>query len=94
MAFELISYVEPAPAPGEPFKGTIETLLGVFESEAVAVEEGRAAWNEARENPSADVRWWIVRAPGEQLARWIADAASPQEQVLDLTTNTLVALPQ
>jgi len=36
------------------------------------------------------VAWWIVRAPGESLARWIADAASPVERVLDLRTNELV----
>ncbi len=92
MAFELIEFLEPAPAPGEPFRGTIETKLGEFDSEQDAVEAGRRAWKAAREQPSADVRWWIVRVPGEQLARWIADAASPTEQVLDLTTNTLVAL--
>jgi len=91
MAFELIAFLEPAPAPGEPFKGTIETQLGVFETEDAAVSEGRKVWNEARENPSADVRWWIVRVPGEQLARWLADASSPHEQVLDVTTNTLVS---
>ena len=92
MAFELVSFVEPAPAPGEPFKGTIETQMGVFDTEAEAVREGREAWTSARENPSADVRWWIVRVPGEQLARWLADAASPNEQVLDLSTNTLVSM--
>jgi hypothetical protein len=36
--------------------------------------------------------WWIVRVPGEQLARWLADAGSDQEQVLDLTTNALVPI--
>jgi hypothetical protein len=36
------------------------------------------------------VTWWIVRAPGEQLARWLADGGSDIEQVLDLTTNAMV----
>jgi len=30
--------------------------------------------------------------PGEQLARWLADGASEQEQVLDLTTNAMVPI--
>ena len=92
MAFELIEFREPVPVPGEPFRGTIETHLGTFDSEADAVSTGRRAWQAGRAEGTKDVMWWIVRVPGETLARWIADSASPTEQVLDLTTNTLVAL--
>ena len=45
-----------------------------------------------READTADVMWWIVRVPGESLARWVADRASDEEQVLDLTTNELIVV--
>ena len=43
-----------------------------------------------RESGSHDVAWWVVRVPGETLARWIADGRSPVERVLDLRSNQLV----
>ncbi len=92
MAFEVIEFREPSPMPGQPFQGTVETQLGMFDSEAEAVAMGRQAWRAGRESGSRDVCWWIVRVPGESLARWIADVSSDREQVLDLTTNTLVPL--
>ena len=49
-------------------------------------------WREMRASDTADVMWWIVRVPGETLARWVADRSSDEEQVLDLTTNELVIL--
>lgn len=92
MAFEVVEFREPAPMPGQPFEGTVETELGTFESEAEAVAVGRTAWRSGRVSGTTDVCWWIVRVPGESLARWIADVASDHEQVLDLRTNTLVSL--
>lgn len=90
MAFEVIEFREPTPEPGTPFQGTLETVLGTFESEAEAIEIGRSAWKTARATDTRDVMWWIVRTPGETLCRWIADRGSAEEQILDLTTNILV----
>lgn len=92
MAFEVIEFREPAPMPGQPFQGTLETELGTFESEAEAVAVARKSWRAGRDSGTTDVCWWIVRVPGESLARWIADVASEREQVLDLRTNTLVSM--
>lgn len=88
--YELVEFVEPAFRPGEAFVGTQERVLGVFDVESEAVETGRAAWTAFRDSGSADVAWWIVRVPGEALARWIADGGSPVERVLNLRTNELV----
>jgi len=90
MAFEVIEYREPTPEPGRPFEGTLERVLGTFEIEADAISKGREAWRSARASETSDVMWWIVRVPGESLCRWIADRGNDQEQILDLTTNSLV----
>lgn len=90
--YELAEFVEPAFREGGVFQGTQERILGVFGVEALAIDAGRKAWTEFRESGSQDVAWWIVRTPGETLARWIADAGSPVERVLDLRTNQLVEL--
>ena len=92
MAFELIEFCEPAPKPGEPFAGTKETVIGTYDVEQDAISEGRRRWIAAREANTPDVMWWIVRHPGETLARWVADRASSEEQILDLTTNQLVVV--
>jgi len=91
-AFELVEFVEPAFGEGGRFTGTRERVLGEFKLEASAIEAGRAAWNAFRASGANDVAWWIVRVPGETLARWIADAGSPVERVLDLRTNQLIDL--
>jgi hypothetical protein len=90
--YELVEFVEPAFGEGGMFAGTRERVLGEFGVEAAAIEAGRRAWTAFRESGSRDVAWWIVRVPGETLARWIADAGSPVERVLDLRTNQLVDL--
>lgn len=90
--YELVEFVEPAFREGETFQGTKERNLGVFGVEALAIEAGRKAWRAFRESGSRDVAWWIVRIPGETLARWIADGGSPVERVLDLRTNQLIDL--
>lgn len=90
--FELRAYREPAVEPGVPFPGTQETLVGVYDTEAEAVAVGRELWREFRASGSKDVAWWVVRGEGEDLARWIADSASPRERVLDLRTRTLVEI--
>jgi len=91
-SFELRAYREPVPEPGMPFPGTEETVLGVYDDEAEAIAAGRRAWQEFRASGSRDVAWWIVRAEGEELARWIADSASEKDRVLDLRTKKLVEI--
>jgi len=93
MAFELAEFCEPAPEPGKPFAGTSETVVATHDAEAEAIAHGRRLWQDARVSPTSDVMWWIVRVPGESLARWIADKGSDVEQILDLTTNELVPVP-
>jgi len=90
--YELVEFVEPAFGEGGAFAGTQERILGDYDREAEAIEAGRLAWNAFRAAGSRDVAWWIVRVPGETLARWIADAGSPVERVLDLRTNQLIDL--
>ena len=90
MAFELVEFCEPSPEPGRPFPGTSQEILGTFDVEAEAITVGRARWQQMRAADTTDVMWWIVRVPGETLARWIADRSSADEQVLDLTTNELI----
>ena len=92
MAYELVEFCEPTPEPGRPFQGTQQSVLGMFEIEADAIVRGREAWQSARASETKDVMWWIVRVPGESLCRWIADRGSDQEQILDLTTNSLVPI--
>ena len=84
--------VEPAFREGGAFQGTQERRLGVFNAEVLAIDAGRKAWTAFRESGSQDVAWWVVRTPGETLARWIADGGSPVERVLDLRTSQLVEL--
>lgn len=88
--FEVTQFVEPALEPGQRYQGAEETSLGAYETEAEAVAVGRAAWEAHRAADTADVAWWLVKAPGEPLARWIADSRSEYERVLDLTTQQLV----
>jgi hypothetical protein len=88
--FEAMQFVEPAFGPGEKFPGTMETRLGFFTSEDDAIDAAKVAWVAHRASGSHDVAWWIVRVPGESMARWIADAHSPIERVLDLTSKELV----
>jgi hypothetical protein len=90
--YELVEFVEPAFRDGGVFQGTRERVLGVYTAEVVAIDAGRMAWTAFRESGSQDVAWWVVRTPGETLARWIADGGNPVERVLDLRTNRLVEL--
>ena len=92
VAFEVIEFCEPSPEPGRPFPGTSEIVLGEFDIEADAIDVARARWKAMRASGTQDVMWWVVRVPGETLARWIADRSSPHEQILDLRTNALITL--
>lgn len=88
--FTTHEFREPPIVPGRNPVGAVETLLGSFATEGEAVAVGRTAWETFRESGSHDVAWWLVRASGEELARWIADSGSDVQRVLDLRTNTLV----
>jgi hypothetical protein len=90
VSFELVEFREPPVVPGEPVQQTLVTVIATYDTEPAAIEHGGLAWREARRSGPSDVHWWIVRTPGENLARWIADASSSEEQVLDLRTNRLV----
>lgn len=90
--FEAVEFREPALQPGDRYTGPIETSLGTFEDEADAIGVAREAWKGFLANPTKDVAWWLVRVPGEDLARWIAESRSDVERVLDLTTKQLVAV--
>lgn len=92
-AFEAVQFVEPDPLSATNGLETVETVLGTFVSEAAAIRVARAAWKEFRSSGRRDVAWWLVRVPGEQLARWIADSASARERVVDLTTGRLIDVP-
>ena len=92
MAFELVEFCEPAPQPGEPFQGTSQRVMGVYDDEKDAIAIGRMRWREMRASDTADVMWWIVRVPGEQLARWIADSRNGTERVLDLRSQEFIDL--
>jgi hypothetical protein len=92
MAFELVEFCEPTPEPGQPFPGTLHTVVGVYEIETEAIDIGRRRWSDMRASGTTDVMWWVVRVPGETLARWVADRGSADEQILDLRTNELVVV--
>lgn len=92
MAFEVVEFREPSPEPGRPFPGTSQAVLGVFDVETEAIAVGRERWREMRASGTSDVMWWIVRVPGETLARWVADKSSNEAQVLDLNTMELVVV--
>ncbi len=88
--FEVMEFVEHRDDPGLPVD---ERVIGTFDDEASAVEIGRGARNQFLTTKSEDYAWWLVRLPGERLARWIADSHSDREFMLDLTTGQLVEVP-
>lgn len=87
MSFETVENIELRDRPGSPVE---ERILGMPETEAEAIELGRAARQAFLESGRHDYAWWIVREPGMTLARWIADSTSSKEFALDLTSGVLV----
>lgn len=90
LGFEVVEFVEPEHKVGQRYTGPTESVIGHFSTEADAIIAARAAWKSHVARDRYEVAWWIVRVPGEQLARWIADSRSDVEKVLDLTTRQLV----
>jgi hypothetical protein len=91
--FEAVQFVEPDFVPGIRYEGPIQTRVGAYPTEEEAVAAARAAWQDGRAHFPKRVAWWIVRRPGEELARWIADSRSPQEKFVDLTSKALLDSP-
>lgn len=83
--FEAIEFIDRKAEPTAPPE---ERHLGTFELEGDAVEVAR--WERARFIATEDYAWWIVRAEGARLARWIADSRSDKEFALDLTSGELI----
>jgi uroporphyrinogen-III synthase len=86
--FEAVQFVE---LRGEP--EPMETVLGEFGEELVAVESARAARVAFSATGSDDYAWWIVRKKGARLANFIADSKSDKEFVLDLSSGELIEVP-
>lgn len=91
--FEAVQFIEPDLVPGIPYQGPQQTKIGTYPSEEEAITVARAAWQEGRERFPKRVAWWIVRRPGEELARWIADSRSPTEKFVDLSSKALLESP-
>lgn len=87
--FEVMQFTDLKHPPGQPI---IEQKLGAYEAESDAVEIARASMEAHVASASDDYVWWIVRAEGSTLARWIADSRDQQEYVLDLRSGQLVPL--
>ncbi len=87
--FEIVQFVEHR--PGDQ---AVETRLGEAEDFEEAVHVARTAWQEFETVGSGDAyAWWVVRQPGAQLARWIADNHSHKEFAVDVRSGSLVEIP-
>lgn len=86
--FEIVQFVEHR--PGDQ---AVETRLGESEDFEKAVDTARSAWQEFEVAGSGDAyAWWVVREPGAQLARWIADNHSHKEFAVDVRSGALVEI--
>jgi precorrin-6x reductase len=86
--FEIVQFVEHR--PGDQ---AVETRLGESKDFEEAVHTARTAWQEFETAGSGDAyAWWVVREPGAQLARWIADNHSHKEFAVDVRSGVLVEI--
>lgn len=86
--FEIVQFVEHR--PGDQ---AVETRLGEAMDFEEAVQVARTAWQEFETAGSGDAyAWWVVRQPGAQLARWIADNHSHKEFAVDVRSGSLVEI--
>ena len=86
--FEVVQFVEYR--PGEE---AVETHLGECQNVDVAIEEARRAWRGFEVVVGSEAyAWWVVRAQGEKLARWIADNHSHKEFAVDIRSGSLVEI--
>lgn len=87
MPYEAVENTEPRDRPGAPVESRV---LAIHDTEDEAIETARSARAEFQAAGRHDYTWWIVREPGETLARWIADSSTSKEFVLDLRSGELV----
>lgn len=85
--FEVVQFVEHR--PGDQ---AVQTRLAQSEDFEQAVNIARKAWEEFEGNGSDAYAWWVVREPGAQLARWIADNHSHKEFAVDLSSGALIEI--
>ena len=86
--FEIVQFVEDR--PGDQ---AVQTRLGESKNFDDAVDIARSAWQEFEVAGSGDAyAWWVVREPGAQLARWIADNHSHKEFAVDVRSGALVEI--
>ena len=84
--FEVVEFVE-----HEPGQLALEARLGRSNDLDDAIAIARRAWQEFEQADTGHAyAWWVVREPGAQLARWIADNKSHKEFVVDLRSGALV----
>lgn len=83
--YEAVQFIEYRDEP-EP----VQTILGEYDGETVAVERVRAARSRFLEDGSDEYAWWVVRKKGATLAEFIADSKSSKEFVLDIRSGQLV----
>jgi hypothetical protein len=83
--YEAIEYIEEE-LDGIPTGTSVETLLGVFESEREAVASARSA--RAAYGDRHEYAWWTVREQGGRIALWIGG----REFLVDLTKEEIVDL--
>lgn len=86
--FEIVQFVEHR--PGEQ---AVETRLANTSALEEAIATARNAWQtfELAGHDEA-YAWWVVREPGAQLARWIADNHSHKEFSVDVRSGALVEI--
>lgn len=86
--FEIVQFVEHR--PGDQ---AVQTHLGEWADLDEAIEAARQLWREFEMIGSGEAyAWWVVREPGVQLARWIADNHSHKEFAVDLRSGALVEI--
>ena len=86
--FEIVQFVE-----HNPGDEAIVTHLGVSDDFESAVDLARKTWQDFEIAGSGNAyAWWVVREPGAQLARWIADNHSHKEFAVDVRSGALVEI--
>lgn len=85
--FEAVEFVEHR--PGDEAEAEV---LGTWDTYDAAVGVARNAWRAFESAGSKAYAWWVVREPGAQLARWIADNRSHREFEVDLRSGALIEI--
>lgn len=83
--YEAVQFIE-VEGLAEP----VQTILGEFADEGLAVELVRTTRSSFHESGAEEYAWWVVRKQGATLAEFIADSKSNKEFVLDIRSGQLV----